>query len=152
MALARGVSSATLSAALDGLVPLPAVLALDRDQPEVRLPFDRYLARTVTPSRLVEGRRHLSAQAAVLGSVDARFGVDPRIIVALWGLESDYGRSTGDFPVIQSLATLAWEGRRRALFQDELVHALCWRDTLSRAVANPPGSSAAPGQRSDEGF
>lgn len=124
LALARGVSPATVSAALDGLAPLPQVLALDRDQPEVRLPFDRYLARLVTPSRTAEGRRHLQAQAAVLGDVSARFGVEPRIIVALWGLESDYGRSMGDFPVIQSLATLAWEGRRRALFQEELVHAL----------------------------
>jgi membrane-bound lytic murein transglycosylase B len=124
LALARGVSPATLSTALDGLAPLPQVLALDRDQPEVRLPYDRYLARLVTPSRTSEGRRHLQAQAAVLDDVGVRFGVEPRIIVALWGLESDYGRSMGNFPVIQSLATLAWEGRRRALFQEELVHAL----------------------------
>ncbi|MFI4987850.1 MAG: lytic transglycosylase domain-containing protein [Alphaproteobacteria bacterium] len=120
----RGISQRTLDAALNQVTLLPRVIELDRKQPEFTLTFDEYVSRVVSPSRVDRGRELLAQRQALLARVSASYGVAPRFVVALWGIESDYGRTTGDYSVIQSLATLAYDGRRASYFRGELIDAL----------------------------
>jgi membrane-bound lytic murein transglycosylase B len=123
-ARASGISESTISLALSGLAPLPRVIELDRNQPESTLRFEEYLARVVSEKRVEQGRALMAENAELLQQVSQRFGVQPRFIVALWGVESDYGRLTGEFNVVAALATLAYDGRRSAYFRKELLQAL----------------------------
>ncbi|MBM3559517.1 MAG: lytic murein transglycosylase [Alphaproteobacteria bacterium] len=120
----KGISPATIEAALTALEPIPRVIELDRKQPERTVTFDDYIARILSPTRIATGRAKLVEHAAVLDAVAKRFGVQPRFIVALWGIETSYGGYTGSFSVIGALATLAWEGRRADYFRGELLAAL----------------------------
>jgi len=123
-AAGRGISAPVLDAALADVAPIPRVLELDRRQPEFTLSFAEYLERVVPDRRVRQGQRLLAQHRDLLESVAARYHVQPRFIVALWGVETDFGRLTGGFPVLGALATLAWEGRRRAFFRGELLDAL----------------------------
>jgi membrane-bound lytic murein transglycosylase B len=123
-ALAQGIAAATLDRALGGVAPIPRVIELDRRQPESTLTFSEYIERVVSPQRRENARERLVENSALLDDVGARYGVPPRFIVALWGIETDFGRITGKFPVIDALATLAFEGRRAAFFRRELIDAL----------------------------
>lgn len=123
-ALKRGIRAATLDAALRDIKPIPRVIELDRRQPEGTMTFAAYLQRVVPPSRVRRGRNLLVQHKALLDEVSARHGVPASVIVALWGVESDYGQRTGGFSVISALATLAYDGRRGAYFRRELLHAL----------------------------
>jgi len=123
-ALAAGIRPQTLDRALKGLHPLPKVLALDHHQPEVTMTFEQYLTRVVNPTRVDSGRRRLAANRPLLNEISARFGVQPQFIMALWGIETDYGASTGDFGVVGALATLAFASSRPDLFRKELLAAL----------------------------
>jgi len=123
-AAGRGISAPVLDAALGEVEPIPRVLELDRKQPEFTLTFEEYLERVVPDRRVRQGRRLLAQHRDLLESVADRYHVQPRFIVALWGVETDFGRLTGGFPVVGALATLAWEGRRRAFFRGELLDAL----------------------------
>ncbi len=123
-AQSRGISEATLQAALDSIAPIPRVIELDRRQPEFTLTFTQYRDRVVPPSRIKKGRAKLQANRALLEEIGAKIGVQPRFIVALWGIETDFGRVTGGFKVIPALATLAHDGRRSAYFRKELLNAL----------------------------
>src|SRR5215510_11895792 len=123
-ALALGIRVQTLDAALTGLQPLARVLELDRKQPEETLTYAQYLERTLPASRVQKGRRLLNENRALLQEIGAKYGVPPGVIVALWGMETDFGRMTGNFSVLAALATLAYDGRRSALFRRELLDAL----------------------------
>ncbi len=123
-ARATGISQATLDAAFAGVRPMASILALERRQPERTLTFDEYFNRMVTADRIQTGRRQLSENRALLEEVGARFGVDPQIIVALWGIETSYGGYVGNTPVIGALTTLAFDGRRGEVFRRELLFAL----------------------------
>lgn len=123
-ALAQNISASTLDAALSGLQPIPRVIELDRKQPELTLTVEQYLSRVVPPRRVNAGRRKLAQNRSVLKEIGRKFGVQPRFIVALWGIETDFGRLTGGFPAVQALATLAYDGRRSAFFRKELLNAL----------------------------
>jgi membrane-bound lytic murein transglycosylase B len=123
-ALALGISEATVSAALDGLEPLPVVVERDRSQAEAVLSVDEYVRRRLTPKFVRSANEHAAADRATLKQVGDRYGVQPRFLVAVWGLESNFGRFSGVRPVVQALATLAWEGRRGAFFTSELMDAL----------------------------
>ena len=123
-ALAKGVSQATLESALSGVQPLPRVIELERSQPEFKLTVLEYLDRVVPDSRVEKGREALKENRALLTKVYERYGVQPSVLVALWGIETDFGRSMGGYPVIDAIATLAYEGRRTAFFREELLHAL----------------------------
>ncbi len=123
-ALAQGITVATLDRALAGLAPIPRVIELDQRQPETTLTFNEYIERVVSPQRREAARDRLKENHALLQDVGRRYGVPPRFIVALWGIETDFGRVTGSFPVIPALATLAYEGRRAAFFRRELINAL----------------------------
>lgn len=119
-----GISAPTLDAALSGVSPDPRVLTLDRKQPEKTVTFAQYRKNVITPGRIREGRALLRRHAALLERVSARYGVPPQYIVALWGIETSFGKNTGGFGVVRSLATLAYEGRRGAFFRKELLDAL----------------------------
>jgi membrane-bound lytic murein transglycosylase B len=123
-AAAQGISRATLAEALDGLKPVERVLELDRHQPESTVTFAEYIDHSVNAKRVESGRRHLAENAALLAEIGERFNVQPRFIVALWGLETDFGAFTGNFSIIAALATLAWGSSRPTLFRPELLAAL----------------------------
>lgn len=122
-AAARGIQPQTL-AALDNVSFKERVIELDQSQPESRLTHAEYLARTVTPARIAKGRELLAQHRTLLTEIGAAYGVQPRFIVALWGKETDFGRFTGGFNVLDALATLAFEGRRASYFRGELINAL----------------------------
>jgi lytic murein transglycosylase len=128
-ALAAGVRAATADAVLPTLTFNPRVVALDRQQPETapNAPvsmFAPYRAQHVDGARISRGRATYAAQRARLASVEAQTGVPEEIMVAIWGHETNYGSYTGDFDLLRSLASLAYEGRRRALFEGEFIAAL----------------------------
>lgn len=123
-AVARGYSAPTLQSALDGLEPIPRVIELDRSQPEFTLTFKEYLAGAGSDDRIARGRKLLAKHRSMLNRVYREYGVPPQVIVALWGIETDFGRLTGGFRVIPALATLAHDGRRSEFFRKELFNAL----------------------------
>jgi membrane-bound lytic murein transglycosylase B len=123
-ALAQGIRRATLDRALASIAPIPRVIELDQHQPETTLTLAQYIERIVTPQREAEARAHYRDNASLLHEIGARFGVAPRFIVALWGIETDFGRNMGTYKVIPALATLAYDGRRAAFFRGELLAAL----------------------------
>jgi membrane-bound lytic murein transglycosylase B len=120
----KGISKAVLDDALTGLQPIPRVIELDRRQPESVQTLEQYLASRLTTTKIENGRKRLADNAALLARVEQRYNVQPRYIVALWGMESDYGRFMGDFSIVAALATLAHDGRRSAFFREELLNAL----------------------------
>ena len=141
-ALAAGISAPTVDAALDGIAPLPRVVELDRRQPEGRMTAREYLERVVPESRVRAARERLRRHRPLLEEVAARYRVQPRFIVALWGIETDFGRRTGGYGVVPALATLAWDGRRAAFFRGELLAALRILDEGHIAPADMKGSWA----------
>ena len=123
-ALARGISDTTVNRALTGLEPSATVIERDQSQAEVVLTVDQYLRRRLTPAVVRTARQMATRHHAVLDRVSKTYGVPARVIVSVWGLESNFGRFSGVRPTIQALATLAWEGRRGTFFRGELLDAL----------------------------
>ena len=120
-----GVSAATLSRALAGLRPNQRVIELDRRQAEGGLAWEDYRDRImVSATRVANGQRHFAENRRLLDAIEDRYRVSPRVIVAIWGVETGFGANTGGFGVIEALATLAWEGRRASYFRGELMSAL----------------------------
>jgi membrane-bound lytic murein transglycosylase B len=123
-ALAKGISQRTVDAALGSVERLPVVVERDRTQAELTLTFDQYLARRL-PSSVVRTARAVAKRHRMeLRRVDAQYGVHSSVIVAIWGMESNFGRFQGVRPTISTLATLAYDGRRQTLFREELIAAL----------------------------
>ena len=123
-ARSQGITPALLDRVFHGMTPLPKVLQLDRQQPESTITFEQYRTRTVTRDRIRKGRELLVQHWTLLQNIGQRYGVPPRFLVALWGVETNYGRYTGQFHVLEALATLAYDGRRSAYFRKELLDAL----------------------------
>ena len=123
-ATARGVDKAIFDTAFKGVKPIPRIIELDRKQPEFTLTFKQYLSRVGSTVRIKKGRKKLAENREALEKVGKKFGVQPRFIVALWGVETDFGRISGGFNVISALATLAYDGRRSKYFRGELLNAL----------------------------
>jgi membrane-bound lytic murein transglycosylase B len=120
----QGFSDDLLGRTLAGLTPLPHVVASDRAQPEATLTLDEYLRRRLTPEVVRRARELAELHRDLLAQVREAYGVPPRFIVAIWGLESRFGRFGGDVPVFQALATLAWQPRRARFFRAQLYDAL----------------------------
>lgn len=120
----QGISQQTLNQAFNDSQFLPRVIELDRQQPESKITFSDYRKRVVSADRINTGREMMRRHRDILNKVSATYGVQPQYIVALWGIETSYGKITGNFDVVDSLATLAYEGRRRDFFADELMNAL----------------------------
>lgn len=123
-AQAKGISKRVIDDALGNIAPNPKIIELDRRQPEVVQTLETYLASRITQTKIDNGRRRLADNAGLFTQVRQAFNVQPAFVTALWGLESDYGRFMGDFSTVQSLATLAHDGRRSAFFREELLNAL----------------------------
>lgn len=124
-ALRKGISAATLDVALTGLEPIPRVVELDRKQPEFTWTFRDYMSKMVNDERIKTGQKKLAENAKLLNVVGKQYGIEPRFLVAFWGLETDFGRfAEGHFPIIAALATLAYDGRRSAFFREQLLAAL----------------------------
>ena len=123
-ALAAGVSAATFDAALRGVAFNPKVVERDRNQNEFSKTIWDYLDTAVSEDRVALGVKALARHRDLLERIEADYGVDKEILVAVWGLESAYGTYRGNLPVLGSLATLAYEGRRGAFFETELIAAL----------------------------
>jgi membrane-bound lytic murein transglycosylase B len=123
-ALAAGVSAATFDAAMRGVSYDPKIVEKDRSQNEFTKTIWDYLDTAVSEDRVALGIKALDKNRALLDRIEAKYGVDKEVVVAVWGLESAYGTFRGDLPVIGSLATLAYDGRRGAFFEAELIAAL----------------------------
>lgn len=142
-ALQSGISAATFDAAFEGVEPIPRIIELDRRQPETTITFGRYRDEiAVTEARVARGRSMFAEHRATLEEVGTKYGVQPRFIVALWGLETNYGANTGGFPVIAALATLAYDDRRPEFFRRELLIALQILEEGHIAPADMKGSWA----------
>jgi membrane-bound lytic murein transglycosylase B len=124
LAVAEGVSVETVEAVVPGLAYRERVIELDRAQPEVQQSFSAYLSSRVNTRRVAHGRWVLLQNAELLEELTRRHGVPGRYLVALWGLETDFGRYLGSMPTLDSLATLACDPRRADFFSRELVTAL----------------------------
>lgn len=123
-ALSQGIPAKTFDRLFYGMTPDPRVLRLDRQQPEHRLTYRQYQRSRVNNQRIRLGRQMLRKHASLLQPIARRYGVSACMITSLWGMESAYGRFRGHFPVVRSLATLAWGSRRRDFFRQELLAAL----------------------------
>ncbi len=119
-----GISQAALDRAFAGVKVNQRVIDLDRKQPEFTLTWEQYRARVISDARIARGRELYAQHRTLVTAVSAKYGVGPGPIMGIWGLESDYGKATGGFNVIEALATLAWEGRRATFFKSELMDAL----------------------------
>ena len=122
-AVAQGVKAKGL-AALNGLTLDEKVLAADRRQGVFKQTFEQFSARMISRDRMTKGARHLQTHAATLRKVEQEFGVPGEMVVALWGLETDFGVNQGKMSVVRSVATLAFDCRRTQRFQNELLEAL----------------------------
>ncbi|HEU4805949.1 MAG TPA: lytic murein transglycosylase, partial [Nitrobacter sp.] len=125
-AAAEGISQSVISQALGGVHQDQAVLNFDRRQRGTfRKSFEQYAATRVTAGRIKGGKAMLMRHASLLSRIEKQFGVPPEILVAIWGLETDFGRGDmGKLPVFRVLATMAHDCRRTELFQHELLAAL----------------------------
>jgi membrane-bound lytic murein transglycosylase B len=143
-----GITPATIDIALRGIVPDPKVLERDRHQPEFTLTWAQYRALLITDKRIEAGRAAVAQNRALLAAVQDRFTVPPGVITGIWGLESSFGTQTGDFHVVDALATLAWDGRRAGFFRSELIAALRILDehdiTPSRMTGSYAGAMGQP--------
>jgi membrane-bound lytic murein transglycosylase B len=120
----RGYSDELIEQALAKVEPLQRVIQNDRTQAELVVGFDRYYSTRVTPAVVRRGRDLAREYRTVLERIESEYDVQRRFILAIWGMETRYGRVTGNIPVFQALATLAWEPRRAEYFRGELFNAL----------------------------
>ena len=142
-ALERGIRAEIVDEALATVEePEPTVIERDRAQAEAVFPLEKYIARQLKPKILRTAQAMYTQHRQVLDEVNERYGVSPRIIVGIWGLESNFGKFSGVRPTIGALATLAWDPRRSAFFRGELLTALEILDRGDIDVAHMRGSWA----------
>lgn len=123
-AAARGISRATFDRALAGLTEDPSVPAAVGKQPEFERLLSSYFEEAVSPTRIARGRALAERYHSELAAIERRYGVPRAILLAAWGMESDFGRDRGDKDIVRSLATLAFRHQERDLFVNELLSAL----------------------------
>jgi lytic murein transglycosylase len=122
-AAAKGISPAAIAAGLNGVALDKSVVARDHSQKVFSQSFEEFSGRMVPP-RLARGSNMLKQYGSVLGRIEQTYGVPGEVLVAIWGLETDFGANTGKFPTMRSLATLAFDCRRSDMFKAELIDAL----------------------------
>jgi lytic murein transglycosylase len=122
-AVTHGISQSTIQSALESVAYDPGIIARDHAQGVFRQSFDQFAGRMVPP-RMARGRRMLQQYGAVLNRIEQQYGVPGSVLVAIWGLETDFGADNGHFPTIRSLASLAYDCRRPDKFRGELIAAL----------------------------
>ena len=140
-AAAKGISQATIDAALTSVERLPVVTERDKNQPEQVVTLDTYLSQRLTAKTLASAKAMAAEHADLLRQVSDAYGVPPGMLIAVWGVESNFGAFTGVRPTIAALATLAYDGRR-PLFRNELFSALQILDAGHITVEQLKGSWA----------
>jgi lytic murein transglycosylase len=123
-ASSSGISDATLRAGLRGVGFLPEVIERDRNQTEFKRSFEDYLAIVASEEKIKAGRIAFARERSRLNAIEAKYGVPANVVAAIWGVESNFGTRRGDIPVVSATATLAFEGRRGAFFEKQLIAAL----------------------------
>ncbi len=141
-AAARGIRRDVLQAAFASLAYDPGVIVKDRNQGEFVKTIWDYLDKAVSEDRVANGLKALAQNRDLLDRIEAAYGVEKEVVVAIWGLESSYGANRGNLPLIRSLASLAYDGRRGAFFEDQLMAALEIIQGGNVAPANMTGSWA----------
>lgn len=141
-AIEKGVDRKTFASAFQGVAPLPRVIELDRSQAEFIQPFWMYLSSRVSTKRIRDGRILLRKHSNILDSIQRKYGVQSRFLVAFWGLETNFGQNLGSFRVVAALATLAFDERRSEFFRSELLDALFILDDGHVMADNMLGSWA----------
>jgi membrane-bound lytic murein transglycosylase B len=142
-AVARGLREEVVDKALDTVEePLPVVLERDRAQAETILPLETYISRRLQAPIVRAGRQMFARHRTLLQEIEGKYAVPGEILVAIWGLESNFGRFSGVRPTVAALATLAWDPRRSTLFRNELFSALEILDRGDLALTDMRGSWA----------
>jgi len=139
-AAAKGISQQAISASLDDVTYDPSIVSRDHGQKVFRQTFEQFSARMVNSYRLRKGASLIKQYASVFARIEQQYGVPPAIIVAVWGLETDFGAVTGNFSTIRAVATLAYDCRRSEMFQAELFDAL---RLVQRGDLTPSGMRGA---------
>lgn len=123
-AVAQGISQSAVSSALGGISYDRKVVQLDRSQRSFKLSFEKFYARRVSNAMIRKGQRYIQQHRSLFDRIEARYGVPPEIIVAIWALETNFGGNSGNMSILRSLATLAYDCRRSDFFKNELFAAL----------------------------
>ena len=123
-ARSKGISEQTINAAFANVTYKPRAVTADRNQPEKRLTLDEYIPKAVPDWKVKQAKELYEKHKKSLYKVGEQYGVQPRFIVALWGIESNFGTFTGNYSVIDALSTMAYDGRREAFFRKETMAAL----------------------------
>ncbi len=137
-----GISEPTLKAAFANVQYKPRAVKADKNQPEKKLTLDEYLPKAVPDWKVKQANELYRKHYKDLHRIGEEYGVQPRFIVALWGVESNFGKFTGNYNVIDALATLAYDGRREAFFRKETMAALQILDEKHVSIDNMKGSWA----------
>jgi len=138
----EGISQTVLNRAFSGIGYNAGVIAKDRNQSEFTKQIWDYLDSAASPTRVKNGQAAMRKHAAILNGIESRFGVDKHVVAAIWGLESAYGATRGDIPIIEALATLAYDGRRGRFFEAQLIAALQILQSGDTTPRNMTGSWA----------
>lgn len=141
-ARAKGISNSTLDAAFRNVSFDPDVIKRDRNQSEFTKTIWQYLSTAASDTRITNGKAALRKHRKKLEAIEQRYGVEKEVVVAVWGLESAYGQFRGGNDIVQSLATLAYEGRRGAFFEEQLIAALKILQNGDTSPRNMTGSWA----------
>lgn len=141
-ARSAGISQGTLDAAFAQAGFLPGVITRDGNQIQTRRTLEDYLSITASDERIAKGRTAIVRHASILSAIEAEYGVEASIVTAIWGMESQYGEKRGNIPVISSTATLAFDGRRGAFYEKQLIAALRILDRGDTTPAQMVGSWA----------
>ncbi len=144
LAAEKGIARGTFDAAFTGLEPDPTTPAASNSQAEFDKPLKSYLNEAVSPRRIARGRECLNRWRAELEQIERRFGVPREILLAAFGIETDFGNAKGEKDVVRSLATLAYCRQDRPVFRDELIAALVMLDQARRC---PRGDERLLGRR-----
>lgn len=139
-AQAQGISRRAIDASLNGVTYNKRVVRLDRSQKSFKLSFEQFYARRVNNAMIAKGRRKMQQHDKTLNWIEKRFGVDREVLVAIWGLETNFGANSGKMSVMRSLATLAYDCRRADFFRNELLNALM---IVHRGDMSPKGMRGA---------
>ncbi|WP_226781027.1 lytic murein transglycosylase [Oceaniglobus trochenteri] len=141
-AAAQGISPAVIESAFRGAGFLPGVIERDRNQTEFKRSLEDYLSIAASDERVAKGRSYFAQQRSTLARIEQRYGVEAHVVAAIWGLESFYGERRGSIPIVSSTSTLAYEGRRGAFFEKQLIAALQILQNGDTTPANMTGSWA----------
>jgi len=138
-----GISPELVNRALpNNLKPIKKIIKLDRRQPEKVITFEMYKNRVINNRRVKNGRSYLQSNRLLLNKISNKYGVDSQYIIALWGMETSYGKNTGGFSVVKALLTLSYDGRRSKFFRKELLRALKIIDDKNISLKDMKGSWA----------